>query len=148
MTLTEFADAHRLKVTKDECGDPIIRGRIFESNIYEYDDGVLGVIFVTDGREAPRTGLWRKFKSNALVAGMTIVQEGDAEGAFTFDPADRKQSKVAIAGVRARAKRVMTPEQARAGAERLAAAREARIMAQNPLNMALFDAVIDEEGHG
>lgn len=112
MDITEFAMQHRLKVTKDDCGDPVIAGRIDESNIYEYSlDGTLGVMFITDGKKAPRTGLWNKFQAACLDAGMTPRQVGDAEGAFSFDPANAKQAKTAIKGIRARIKRVMTPEQ-------------------------------------
>src|SRR5581483_11233089 len=119
----------RLRVTRDECNDPIIAGRIFESNIYERDDK-LAVIFVTDGRKAPRTGLYNRFRAACLASGMTQVQSADGEGAFTFDPADPAQAKVAIKGIRVRVKRQMSPEQAAAGAARLAAARTAQNLAR------------------
>jgi hypothetical protein len=96
--------------------------RIGSSNIYEHDDSALGVMFITDG--APRTGLWNKFKSACLEAGMTLRQSGDAEGAFTFSPQSKQQAKIAIEGIRARAKRQVSPEQAAAGAARLLAARQ------------------------
>ena len=112
MLIEDFAKSHRLKVTKDECGDSIIAGRIYQSNIYPYsnDGKVFGVIFVTDGKKPPRTGLFNRFKTACLEAGMVIAQSGDAEGAFTFDPANQRQAKVAIKGIRARVKRQMTPE--------------------------------------
>lgn len=127
MSIKQFAEDHKLRVTKDDCDDLIIRGRIFESNIYEYSEDrlTLGVMFITEA-DRPRTGLFKKFKAACLDAGMTQVQMGDAEGAFTFDPTNRAQAKVAIKGIRARVKRLLTPEQAQAGAERLAAARAAR----------------------
>jgi len=109
MTITEFAAQHRLKVTKDDCGDPVIAGRIDESNIYEYGDNELGVMFIT-GNKPPRTGLFNKFRAACLAVGMTLRQVGDAEGAFSFDPTDPKQAKVAIRGIRARVKRQMTSE--------------------------------------
>ena len=126
MAITDFAAQHHLKLTKDECGDLVVMGRIGRSNIYQDDDDTLGVMFITD---APRTALWNKFKSACLAAGMTLRQSGDAEGSFTFDPANREQVKLAIKGIRARAKRQVTPEQAAAGAARLLVARQAL---QNP----------------
>jgi hypothetical protein len=110
VTISEFATEHRLKVTRDDCGDPMILGRIYESNIYDYSDTELGVMFITDGKKAPRTGLWNTFKTACVSAGMTPRQTGHAEGAFSFDPANPTQAKTAIRGIRARVRRVMTPE--------------------------------------
>ena len=126
--ISDFATRYRLKLVKDDGGDPIIAGRIGSSNIYEYDDDSLGVIFITEASQPPRTGLWNKFKADCLAVGMTLRQSGDAEGSFTFDPANREQVKLAIKGIRARAKRQVT-EQAAAGAARLLVARQAL---QNP----------------
>lgn len=131
MNLSEFASRHRLKLTKDECGDPVIAGRIGSSTIYEHD-GALAVMFITDSAQTPRTGLWNKFQAACLAAGMTPCQIGDAEGSFTFDPENKAQAKVAIKGIRARAKRKVSPEQAAAGAARLLAARQARNSGQKP----------------
>src|SRR5438045_419305 len=130
MDIFEFAARHRLKLGKDDCGDPVVFGRIGSSNVYDYGDGALGVMFIADG--APRTGLWNKFKSACLEAGMTLRQSGDAEGAFTFSPESKQQAKVAIKGIRARAKRQVSPEQAAAGSARLLLARQAQILAQKP----------------
>jgi hypothetical protein len=125
MTIEEFAEAHRLRLTKDACGDPVIVGRIGASNIYEYssDGQTLGVMFV--GQES-RTNLWKKFKAACLEAGMVLRQSAESEGSFSFQPANRKMAKVALKGIRARVKRQISPEQAQAGAARLAAARAAR----------------------
>ena len=132
MNLNEFAARHRLKMTKDECGDLVIPGRVGSSNIYEYGDDALGVMFVTDVAEPPRTNLWNKFKAACLATGMMLRQSGDAEGAFTFAPDNAAQSKLAIKGIRARTKRQLSPEQAAAGAARLLAARQGQILARKP----------------
>jgi hypothetical protein len=133
--IEKFAKAHHLKLTRDGQGDDlekIVLGRIGESSIYDYyDEGQLAVSFMTDNRKAPRTGLWNTFKAACVEAGMTPRQIGDAEGTFSFDPKNAKQAKVAIKGIRARVKRQMSAEQAKAGAERLAAARLARQKVQN-----------------
>jgi hypothetical protein len=124
--IQRFATEHRVKVTKDSCDDPVIVGRLGESCIYEYGDGLLGVCFVTDGKKPPRTGIYNTFKATCLKAGMTQRQSGDAEGAFSFKPRNLEQARVALKGIRARFKRRVTPKQAAAGAARLAAARAAR----------------------
>jgi hypothetical protein len=110
MLIEDFVKQNRLKITKDNCGDPIITGRIGQSNIYEYSDAELGVMFITGGKKSPRTGLWNKFKAACLGVGMTPRQVGDAEGSFSFDPTNSTQAKVAIKGIRARVKRQMTRE--------------------------------------
>ncbi len=106
-----FAEQHRLKTSREDCGDFVdllVTGK--QGQIYECSDTELGVMFVTDGKKPPRTGLWNRFKAACLGVGMTLRQVGDAEGSFTFNPADPKQAKVAIKGIRARVKRQMTPE--------------------------------------
>jgi len=112
VTIRDFAEAHRLKLTKDNSGDPVITGRVGQSNIYEYSDTELRVAFVTDGKKDPRTGLFNRFKAACLSVGMIPRQIGDAEGSFSFDPTNEAQAKVAIKGIRARAKRRLSPEHA------------------------------------
>jgi hypothetical protein len=123
MNISTFAEQHRLKVSRDECGDACVLGRIGTSNIYEYSANELGVMFITDGKKAPRTGLWKKFSAACFAAGMTLRQSGDAEGSFSFDPTDRAEAKVAIKGIRARVKRQMTPDRVAAMTATLAKAR-------------------------
>jgi hypothetical protein len=123
MTITEFANANRLRLTKDSCGDEVIAGRVGESTIAEYDEGVMCVAFVTQGKLLPRTGLFNTFKVACIEAGMTPCQIGDAEGVFSFDPENHKQAKVAIKGIRVKSKKQMSAEQIASCAARLAAAR-------------------------
>jgi hypothetical protein len=139
MTITDFAKRHGLRVErfKSDDGDGyecrVVNGRIGESNIYEHTvDDSFGVMFITDGKKAPRTGLWKKFEASCLAAGMTRHQTGDAEGVFLFDPKNTDQSKVAIRGIKARAKRRLSPEQAAAGAARLQAARLSKNLGSKP----------------
>ena len=108
--IEQFAEQHRVRVTKDECGDPIIRGRVDESNIYEYCPTELGVAFLTSAKKSPRTLLWNKFQSACLGAGMTLRQQGDAEGCFSFDPTNETQAKIALKGIRVRFKKQLSPE--------------------------------------
>jgi hypothetical protein len=131
--IQKFATENKLRVKKDGSGDDaefVIEGRIGESTISQYGDAELCVAFITTGKLAPRTGLFNTFKEACLAAGMTLRQSGDAEGLFSFDPQDPKQARVAIRGIRAKAKRRMSPEQAAAGAARLAQARLSRSLGQ------------------
>jgi len=111
MSLSDFAAKYRLKIAADSCGNPIIRCQLSkDSNISDYSDTELAICWITDGKKPARTGLWNRTKAKCLAAGMTLSQEGEAEGIFVFDPADPVQAKLAIKSVKARAKRKMTPE--------------------------------------
>src|SRR5262249_24114568 len=103
--LTSFAHRHRLKTSRDECGETIIPGR--RGQIYEYSDETLGVMFMPAktkaepwGKWCPRT--WCNFRRAAEAAGMAVLQNGDSEGCLGFDPGNREQVRLAltIAGVR------------------------------------------------
>jgi hypothetical protein len=133
--IKNFAERYRLKLTKDGSGEDmefVILGKIGQSSIYEYSPNELGAAVITDGKKPPRTGWWNNFKAACLEVGMKPRQVGDAEGSFSFDPGNKAQAKVAIKGIRARAKRQISPEQAAANVARLAAARESKISTQNP----------------
>ena len=83
--------------------------------------------WLPDGEKTARSGLWNHTKVKCLAAGMTLHQDGDAEGIFVFDPADPGQTKLAIKCVKAKAKakRQMTPERVAALSETLVKARKA-----------------------
>jgi hypothetical protein len=120
MDIFQFAEKHRLKVSKDDCGDLAIQGRLSrDASISEYGEGHLAMSFLTDGRCTPRTALFNTVRKGCLAAGMTLRQEGDAEGVFVFNPHDPVQARLAIRSIKARAKRIMTPK----ALENLAAAR-------------------------
>ena len=135
MKIETFAREYRLRLARIGSGEDaeiVVPGRVGSSNIYEHSDDEFGVMFITDGKKPPRTGLFNTFKAACLAAGMTLRQSGDAEGVFTLAPENAAQAKVAIRGIRAKAKRRISPELAAAGAARLAAARNSRFLAQNP----------------
>ena len=126
MNIRTFATEHRVKVTRDgegEDAEQVIAGRIDQSQIYQHSETELGVLFMTDGKKPPRTGLFNTFRDVCLEVGMTPHQIGDAEGSFLFDPLNSKQTKTAIKGIRARVKRQMTPERIAALTATLAVAR-------------------------
>jgi hypothetical protein len=108
MSLESFAERYRAKVRRDDAdGTDAIPGRL--GQIYEYGDGLLAVMFLPAGQASARK--WAAVKRQAEVVGMTLRQSGDDEGAFTFNPDDPKQCRLAlkIAGVKVR--RQMSPEQ-------------------------------------
>ena len=139
--LTKFAKQHRLKTRKDVCVEIIIPGRT--GQIYEYGEGLLAVMFMTAlprdqwsdpptedemwGKWQPKT--WGNHKRAATAIGMTVVQNGDSEGALAFDPKNREQAKLAIRVARVRPKRQVSPEQL----ARLTAARDLALNRKNPL---------------
>jgi hypothetical protein len=110
MDIARFASRHRLKVTKDKSDDTtVIVGKA--GQIYEYSDTLLGVLFITPAKKAPRTRVWNSLSAQCIAAGMTPRQQGDAEGALTFDPANPEQVMLAIKVAGAKRKRQLTPEQ-------------------------------------
>jgi len=39
MKITEFANIHHLKVSRDDCGDPVVKGKL--GDLYEYSPSEL-----------------------------------------------------------------------------------------------------------
>ena len=109
MDLKEFADKHRVNLTRDGCADGIIPGKQcrdmpkrneYRSHVYDgFDDGRLGVrlMFAT-----PRK--WANARKKIKAAGFVIKQDGFSEGCATFDPADVRQARLALklAGIKTR----------------------------------------------
>jgi hypothetical protein len=132
MNIQEFGEKHRVKVRKDECGNLVILGRMWKEqpkggrqyghHIYEHGDGQFGLCLMFDGSPAR----WTYAKRKLTAAGFVIRQDGHGEGIATFDPANAKQSRLAIGLAGARVKRVLTPEQLEAARARLKHARQAK----------------------
>jgi hypothetical protein len=102
MNLTEFAEKNGLKLKRDKQDDTvIILGHKGKSHAYEYGEGLLGVMVMP---EVETSHWWTAARKAFLAAGMRIRQNGDFEGAATFDPRNPEQVKVALkyAGVRRR----------------------------------------------
>ena len=96
-----------MKVTKDSCGDPIIQGRLYkDANISEYNEGLCMCWLTKDSH----TKKFNSVKRECLEAGMTVAQEGDDEAIFLFNSENDRQAKLAIQSVRARVKKVISPE--------------------------------------
>ncbi len=106
--INDFAVRHRLTVQRDWAdGTEIIPGR--QGHIYEFDDTALGAVFNPTGE--PRTRFWRALRDKCHAAGMKLLQDGDSEGAFSFDPQDSTQARLAIKVVGVQARRNTSPAQ-------------------------------------
>jgi hypothetical protein len=102
----QFADHQRLRTRVDEDGTKIILGKV--GHIYEYDDNRLGVIVIPN---PPRMRYWGFTKAALLTAGFVVVQDGDGEGAATFDPGNSEQVIAAIRAAGVKRRRKISPEQ-------------------------------------
>jgi hypothetical protein len=106
MQLKEFATKYSLRIrrSRQDASDNIV-GKFGE--VYEYGEDKLGVMVMP---VPPRRGLWVRSRAKFLTLGMTVVQNGDQEGAATFDPANNEQAKAAIQVVRSKRKQKLSPE--------------------------------------
>ena len=95
MDLSKFAKKYRLTLKIDNAdGTEVIFGRT--GQIYEYDLNLLCVMFIfpKDAKARPRG--WHNARTKCLAAGMTLRQNGDAEGSLSFDPENAEQARLAI----------------------------------------------------
>ena len=118
--IEKFAETHRLRVSKDECGDPVIRGRK-QHQIFDNGDGRLGVLLMFGCSKE-----WNRHRRILIAAGFELRQDARTEGAALFNPEDQAQSELAIKMTGIRAKLVLTPEQAKARSARLEAYRRGK----------------------
>ena|SRR5437870_4490581 len=123
MDLEEFATLHGLRVKQDLDGTAIIPGK-GHSHLYEYDDEVLGVLIMPVPPRSSQS--WTRIRASFEAAGMAIRQNGDAEGAATFDPSNRDQVRLALRYAGIKKRRVASPGQIAARNRGLAVIRAAR----------------------
>lgn len=103
MDIQQFAENHNLKVSRDSCGASIVQGKY--SHIFDgYADGRLGVLFV-----APTKRHWNNARKKMEAAGLITKQNGDTEGALSFDPVDKAQVRLVLKLTRIRPRRVAAP---------------------------------------
>src|ERR1700678_3897818 len=111
MLIAQFAQAHRLAMRRDACGDLIIVGKAVrrpeaESHICEaLNDGRLGLNLMLDSARH-----WNSTKQRLIDAGMVLLRDGEYEGSFSFDPHDPVQAKLAIREARIHRRKVFSPE--------------------------------------
>lgn len=125
MTIKEFAAKHKVRIKLDEDGELIVLAK--HGQIYDYGSGRFGVMFLMD-----TVGTWNNRRKECERAEERVIQDGETEGTLLFDPLNKEQAKTAIRLVGARQKRQVSPETAKAGAERLARFREAQKAASEP----------------
>lgn len=104
MDIRLFAERYRLKAKKDECGDPIIPGRL--GQIYEYGPEKFGCMVL-----AGSSRVWSAARRKLVVAGCQVIQNGDTEGTALFDPQDAVQARMEVQIIRAKRKRVLCEAQ-------------------------------------
>lgn len=95
--IESFANRYRLRPRISEDCTKIILGR--SGQIYEYSSDLLGVLVMPD---PPRRRYWGCVRTRLLEDGFNLVQDGDGEGAATFNPNHPIQAEAAIraAGVK------------------------------------------------
>lgn len=106
MTIKQFAEKYRLRVTRDDCAEMVVPGKFGE--IYRYSDSGdrFGVVVLSGSAR-----FWHRRRRDGLTAGMQIVQTGDTEGMLIFNPADSAQAGAAIRMVGAKKRRKPTENQ-------------------------------------
>jgi hypothetical protein len=103
-----FAEQNRLRTSRETDGTTVIRGQV-GCHLYRYSDSELGLMILSEG-ENTRTRRWSGIRKKCLAAGMILRQNGEDEGAMSFNPNDRQQSRLAIKISGARPKRQLSPE--------------------------------------
>jgi hypothetical protein len=123
MDFRTFAESNRLRVKWNGAED-LIPGKYGELGDMG-DEGRfrLRLLAVPRGRNVTKALLIRR--RQALAGGMELRWKGEAESIFIFDPSHAAQVELAVTLVGAKRRRVMSPEQRIACAERLAAIRKA-----------------------
>jgi len=105
MDIRAFAEKHRFKPEKDACGDPLIAGK--HGDIGEYDDSRLCACFW--GTDASKTRN-RRIRATADAHIGQLIQRGDDEAQFAFDPADPVAAQWFIRSLEVCPKRVISIE--------------------------------------
>jgi hypothetical protein len=104
-----FAQQNRLTTFREtDDQTTVIRGQA-GCHLYEYSDSELGLMVLSDAKEA-RPRRWTAIRKKCLAAGMTLRENGDDEGALSFDPKNQQQARLAIKVTGARPKRQLFPE--------------------------------------
>lgn len=104
MDIRAFANEYRLRTRRDEDGGRIVPGK--HGKIDPYDIATLAVMILGS---TPRK--WGFARRAGEAAGMTVLQDGDAEGTLLFDPSNAEQARTAIKIAAAKRKRIMSPAQ-------------------------------------
>jgi len=123
--IVEFSTMHRLKLSKDGCGDLIIKGKKYvgsrpEDACHIFEGYSTGLGVSLNFKSAKR---WNRARRTLQDAGAQLHQNGDMDGIFVFNPADKPQVALVMSFVRPRQKRILSDDQRRVLADRMAVAR-------------------------
>ncbi len=89
MNIREFTKKMRLRAKLGEDGEAIVAGRAGE--IYQYDSSLLALLLM------PRKKfVWANARRKLEAVGCTILQDGDEEGAATFNPENPAQARLVL----------------------------------------------------
>lgn len=101
MNVQEYAQKYGVEIKKDSCLGAIIPGWRFatdmperndyHAHLYDQGDGRFGLCLMYMTKRE-----WSTAKRQLLAAGFTLSQDGDSEGILLFDPANVKQSRLAL----------------------------------------------------
>jgi hypothetical protein len=92
--ISEFAKQHRLQTQLDKGdGTTIIPGRKGASHLFEYGEGLLGVLVLPNAGTAH---WWNAAREAFRRAGMEIRQDCDQEGIATFNAENPEQVCLAL----------------------------------------------------
>jgi hypothetical protein len=106
MKIQHFADLHRLHTRIDSDATKIILGRY--GQIYEWGDGLFGVMIIWRKNQTIRKKYWGYTRSALKHAGCNVIQNGDYEGAATFNPNNPAQSSLAIKAAGIKRKKILS----------------------------------------
>lgn len=106
MTLQTFAQQHRLKISRDECNDEIIKGR----RGHLYVDGAELCLMVTDGKPASRSS-WTAIGGKLWLGDISPNAKGQRVQDVRVTGIPLENAGAAIRMVRARPKRVLSSEE-------------------------------------
>jgi len=110
LEIIKLANDRRLRIRRDDCGDPIIPGQ--HGEIGEHGDGLLNACFHGKGAEAFSRLRARRIR-RALTSGLgTLISgcDGADEALFTFARTDGKAVKWFIEALGIRRCRSVSPE--------------------------------------
>jgi hypothetical protein len=89
VNIQEFSKKMRLRAKLGEDGEAIVAGR--RGEIYQYDGFLLALLLM------PRKKfVWVNARRKLEAVGCTILQDGDEEGAATFNPENPVQARLVL----------------------------------------------------
>ena len=103
--LRQIATDYRLRLSRDECGEVIIKGS--KGHLYAHDDSVLAVLVFLSSKRA-----WTHARKKLITAGLALLQDCDTEGTASLDSQNPEQVNLAIRVAGVKQRRRVTPETA------------------------------------